>query len=314
VYRADWLLENLLVFVAVPAFVLTRRRMRFSNAAYACLAAFFALHAVGAHYTYSIVPYDAWFEQLTGRGLNETLGWSRNHYDRFVHFAYGALLLLPASELLDRVAPPRGWWRFFLPVLFIASHSVVYELIEFAAAIVFGGDLGQAYLGSQGDEWDYKRIRCHDERAVVWRWCWRAARTGLSRRRIGMADMSCRAGARARCSTRCQVAAHHAAAPRARPDGAVRRRRRRRDPIRRPVVSARSRQAPGHLSSSRAQANGAGSAAVNLLGDDLGLETAGWLHQSPTTRSAPRARATRKRREQAVGGSTHSCVAKYWIS
>lgn len=157
VYRADWLLENLLVFVAVPALVLTRGRMRFSNAAYACLAAFFALHAIGAHYTYSIVPYDAWFEQLTGRGLNEMLGWSRNHYDRFVHFAYGALLLRPASELLDRIAPPRGAWRFFLPVLFIASHSVVYELIEFAAAIVFGGDLGQAYLGTQGDQWDSQK-------------------------------------------------------------------------------------------------------------------------------------------------------------
>jgi len=157
VYRADWLLENLLVFVAVPALVLTRRRMRFSNAAYACLAAFFALHAIGAHYTYSIVPYDAWFEQLTGRGLNAMLGWSRNHYDRFVHFAYGALLLLPASELLDRIAPARGAWRFFLPVLFIASHSVIYELIEFAAAIVFGGDLGQAYLGTQGDQWDSQK-------------------------------------------------------------------------------------------------------------------------------------------------------------
>jgi putative membrane protein len=157
VYRADWLLENLLVFVAVPVLVLTRRRMRFSNAAYACLAVFFSLHAIGAHYTYSIVPYDAWFEQLTGRGLNETLGWSRNHYDRFVHFAYGALLLLPASELLDRIASPRGAWRFLLPVLFIASHSVVYELIEFGAAIVFGGDLGQAYLGTQGDEWDSQK-------------------------------------------------------------------------------------------------------------------------------------------------------------
>jgi putative membrane protein len=74
-----------------------------------------------------------------------------------VHFAYGALLLLPASELLDRVASPRGAWRLWLPVLFIASHSVLYELIEFAAAIVFGGELGQAYLGTQGDEWDSQK-------------------------------------------------------------------------------------------------------------------------------------------------------------
>jgi putative membrane protein len=31
---------------------------------------------------------------------------------------------------------------------------MLYELIEWGAALVVGGDLGQAYLGTQGDEWD----------------------------------------------------------------------------------------------------------------------------------------------------------------
>ena len=34
------------------------------------------------------------------------------------------------------------------------GSRVVYEVIEWAAAILFGGDLGQAYLGTQGDIWD----------------------------------------------------------------------------------------------------------------------------------------------------------------
>jgi putative membrane protein len=34
------------------------------------------------------------------------------------------------------------------------STSMLYELIEWGAALVVGGDLGQAYLGTQGDEWD----------------------------------------------------------------------------------------------------------------------------------------------------------------
>jgi putative membrane protein len=34
------------------------------------------------------------------------------------------------------------------------STSMLYELIEWGAALAFGGDLGQAYLGTQGDEWD----------------------------------------------------------------------------------------------------------------------------------------------------------------
>jgi putative membrane protein len=85
-YRQDWLLENLLVLVAVPTLVLTYRRLRFSNFAYTCLFVFLVLHEIGAHYTYSEVP-----------------------------------------------------WR------------------EWLAAVLFGGDLGVAYLGTQGDEWDAQK-------------------------------------------------------------------------------------------------------------------------------------------------------------
>ncbi len=34
------------------------------------------------------------------------------------------------------------------------STSLLYELIEWAAAVGIGGELGQAYLGTQGDIWD----------------------------------------------------------------------------------------------------------------------------------------------------------------
>jgi len=34
------------------------------------------------------------------------------------------------------------------------SSSALYELIEWGAAEVLGGDLGAAYLGTQGDPWD----------------------------------------------------------------------------------------------------------------------------------------------------------------
>jgi putative membrane protein len=37
------------------------------------------------------------------------------------------------------------------------SHSVLYEMIEWLAAEAFGGDLGQAYLGTQGDIWDAQK-------------------------------------------------------------------------------------------------------------------------------------------------------------
>src|SRR5688572_33258730 len=91
-YRDDWLLENIMVFVSLPILVITYRRFRFSNTAYTLLFVFLVLHEIGAHYTYSEVPYDSWIRAVTGHSLNEFLGWERNHYDRVVHFLYGALI------------------------------------------------------------------------------------------------------------------------------------------------------------------------------------------------------------------------------
>ncbi len=156
-YRQDWLLENVLVFIAVPLLVATRHRMRFSHLAYACLFVFFCVHEVGAHYTYSLVPYDEWFHSLTGRSLDAMLGFERNHYDRLVHFLYGLLVTPAAVELFARFGRyPRTWAALF-PLLFVTSHSVIYELVEWGAAAVFGGELGQAYLGTQGDIWDAQK-------------------------------------------------------------------------------------------------------------------------------------------------------------
>jgi len=149
VFRQDWLLENAIVFVAVPLFAATARRLRFSDLAYTCLFVFFVFHAIGAHYTYSLVPYADWWQTLTGVALE-----GRNHYDRVVHFLYGLLVTPAAVEIFARYGSYSRTWAFLFPWMFMAGHSVLYELIEFAAALVFGGDLGQAYLGTQGDIWD----------------------------------------------------------------------------------------------------------------------------------------------------------------
>lgn len=156
-YRQDWLLENLLVFPALACLVATYRQLRFSNLSYTFLFVFLVLHEIGAHYTYSLVPYDSWLATLTGTTLAEGFGLQRNHYDRLIHFAYGLFVLLPTIELLQHVSPLKGIWRSILPVTFILSNSAIYELIEWAAAMVFGGDLGTAYVGTQGDEWDCQK-------------------------------------------------------------------------------------------------------------------------------------------------------------
>ena len=156
-YRQDWLLENVLVVAALAVLIPGYRRLRFSNLAYTLMCLFLLLHEVGAHYTYSLVPYDRWIEHLGGTAPTAHFALSRNHYDRVIHFAYGLLMLVPVIELLRAVSPSRGIWRYLLPILFLLSQSAAYELIEFAAALAFGGHLGVAYLGTQGDPWDSQK-------------------------------------------------------------------------------------------------------------------------------------------------------------
>ena len=153
-YRADWLLENLLVFLLLPLVVFGHRRLPLSKLSYTSIFLFLCLHEVGAHYTYSEVPYDAWCREIFGHELGPLLGWERNHFDRLVHFLFGLLLTYPTREIFLRIANARGFWGYLFPLLVVMSGSLLFELIEWAAALVFGGDLGMAYLGTQGDVWD----------------------------------------------------------------------------------------------------------------------------------------------------------------
>jgi putative membrane protein len=155
--RADWLLENALLFGGVAVLAATHKALPLSRVSYTLIFVFLCLHTVGAHYTYSLVPYDGWVEALSGRTLSSLTGWKRNHYDRLVHFSYGLLLAYPAREVFLRVADVHGFWGYFLPLDVVMATSMLYELIEWGAASAFGGDLGTAYLGTQGDPWDAQK-------------------------------------------------------------------------------------------------------------------------------------------------------------
>jgi putative membrane protein len=155
--RSDWLLENVLLIAGAVVLIATRSRLPLSGISYTLILVFFCLHIIGAHYTYAEVPYDAAFRSLTGHSFNELIGWKRNNYDRVVHFSYGLLLAYPIRELFLRVANVRGFWGYFLPLDLTMSTSMIYELIEWLSAVWFGGDLGTAFLGSQGDEWDAQK-------------------------------------------------------------------------------------------------------------------------------------------------------------
>jgi len=150
--RADWMLENALVVVALAVLVVTDRWFRFSRVSYTLIFLFLCLHEIGAHYTYAKVPYHDWLQ-----AIGVSLGAGRNHFDRLGHFAFGLLLAYPMREVFVRVASARGFWGYYLPLDMTMAFSMLFELIEWAAAEIFGGDLGVAYLGTQGDPWDAQK-------------------------------------------------------------------------------------------------------------------------------------------------------------
>lgn len=152
--RSDWALENALVLVFVVTLAATYKIFPLSRISYTLIFIFLFFHEIGAHYTYAKVPYDAWFQSLTGTTLNGLLGLERNHFDRVIHFSYGLLLAYPIREVFIRVAEVRGFWAYFLPLDITMSTSMLFELFEWGAAEFFGGELGMAYLGTQGDIWD----------------------------------------------------------------------------------------------------------------------------------------------------------------
>jgi len=148
-YPHDWMMENLLVFVTVPALALTYRRFPLSDLSYLLIALLLALHSIGAHYTYSNVPF--------GFYLKEALHLSRNPFDRLVHFSFGLLMAYPVREIFLRVAKTRGFWNYYLPLDVVLAFSAVFELFEMAAALITSPELGDAYLGTQGDVFDAQK-------------------------------------------------------------------------------------------------------------------------------------------------------------
>lgn len=147
--RKDWALENALALAVVGTLITTHGRFRLSSLSYVLITLFMTLHAVGAHYTYAEVPLGFW--------LKDILSLSRNPFDRIVHFAFGLLWVYPLKELLRRTGHVRGFWSVYLPISIILAHSGLFELVEALTAQIVNPELGAAYLGTQGDEWDAQK-------------------------------------------------------------------------------------------------------------------------------------------------------------
>ena len=157
-YPRELLLQHIPTLAAVVALVGLRRRLAFSRASGRLVLAFLSLHALGARYLYSYVPYDDWSMVVFGRSLSSLCGFTRNHYDRLVHLAYGILLFFPAREaFVVRQFGRTGFAADLLAMQFVLATSALYELVEWCVALVFAPGWAERYNGQQGDMWDAQK-------------------------------------------------------------------------------------------------------------------------------------------------------------
>ena len=143
-HRELWIVEIVPAVIIFFCFVFTFKIFQFSNYAYSIMFLWLILHTIGAHYTFSEVPFSY---------VTEFFGFGRNHSDRIAHFAIG-LYAFGAAELVIRKKWAHPVLAIVFSFFFILSIAASYEIVEWLFAVLVGGNTGAEFLGSQGDVWD----------------------------------------------------------------------------------------------------------------------------------------------------------------
>ncbi len=123
-------------------------RAPISNVSAACITAFVLLHLLAARWSYSFVPYDAWLPALATE---------RNHFDRLVHFAFGALAIAPMVEGGVRYWGLSPRMALVFALIFVLAVGGLYEIFEWSLTLALAPEDAGAYNGEQGDMFDAQK-------------------------------------------------------------------------------------------------------------------------------------------------------------
>lgn len=147
--RSVWYAENIPILILVLFITfLYWKKIRFSNISYFLMFILPFVHTIGGHYTFELVPFD-WFNNL--------FGFERNMYDRVGHFTVGFYALPITEYLVNKNLIKNKIIAISYSVFAIAFIAVFYEWVEWWYAVIYGGESGTAFLGSQGDIWDAQK-------------------------------------------------------------------------------------------------------------------------------------------------------------
>ena len=145
--RLNWLLEVGPGLAGIAVLVALYRQFPMSHMAYWCAFLHMLILIYGGYYTYAETPLGNW--------VRDAFDLSRNHYDRVGHVALGIFPAFIIREVLLRQTPlQRGGWLYFIIISIVLAIAAFWELLEWWVTLLAASDVGQAFLGSQGDVWD----------------------------------------------------------------------------------------------------------------------------------------------------------------
>lgn len=145
--RLSWALEVGPGLIGIAILIATYRRFPFSHWVYGGVFLHLLILIYGGYYTYALTPLGDW--------ARDAFGLARNHYDRIGHLALGVFPAFVVRELLLRLTPlRRGAWLYFLVCCVVLAIGAFWELLEWWTTLLVAPDVGDAFLGSQGDPWD----------------------------------------------------------------------------------------------------------------------------------------------------------------
>ena len=154
-----WFTEAITSLVPVVILVIMYlKKIRLSNLAYILMAIFPTMHAIGAHYTFALVPFD-WF--------NHMFGFTRNMYDRVAHFTVGFYAFGISELIYVRGLVKNRFIAWTYGLFFIMALAAAYEIFEWQYAVNADPNAGLAILGSQGDIWDTQKDMLMDTLGAV---------------------------------------------------------------------------------------------------------------------------------------------------
>jgi len=145
--RAVWIIEVIPIVCAYLLLLSTYDKFKFTNISYSLMLIWMVWHTIGGHYTFANVPFDF---------VTDLFNFQRNNFDRVGHIVVG-FYAYPMAEFLTRKKYTNVIVASFFGLFFIMSIAAGYEIVEWAYAVIDGGDTGLEFLGSQGDIWDAQK-------------------------------------------------------------------------------------------------------------------------------------------------------------